>query len=149
MINSKYFTNDEITRSNTAKSLGIINRVFPEHEANVYRTALYMDIVREFLGAPINPTSWYRNPELNKAVGGEPNSQHARGEAVDFVCPGFGSPIKIVRALEKSRIPFDQLILEPTWVHISFIRHTPTNIPRRQVLTLVGPRKYAPGIVEL
>lgn len=35
---------------------------------------------------PLIPTSWYRGPELNAKIGGVNDSQHTRGEAVDFLC---------------------------------------------------------------
>lgn len=130
---AKYFTWSEVIKSATADRLGLSNLVLPEHERNVQITARYMDKVREILGGPVIVTSWYRNPQVNKAVGGVPNSQHAKGEAVDFVCPSFGSPWKIFERLKATaayELPFDQLILEPSWVHISF--RASGGIPRRQ-----------------
>ena len=85
---STYFTWREATITNT----GIPNEPDTEvHRETIINTAANMDAVREFLGHPIYINSWYRNFLVNKAVGGVPNSQHSRGEAVDFRCPGYGT----------------------------------------------------------
>ena len=41
--------------------------------------------IREKLGKPMIITSGYRNSQVNKLVGGASNSQHTKGQAVDFV----------------------------------------------------------------
>ena len=99
---------------------------------------------------PINITSWIRVPELNLAIGSKPGSQHEKGEAVDFICPQFGSPLDICIALIKCKdlIGFDQLILEHTWVHISW-NSTPNSVQRGQVLSLLSGGKYAVGLTDL
>jgi len=43
-----------------------------------------LDTVREALGVPIVVTSWCRCPKHNAEVGGEPNSAHLKGLAVDL-----------------------------------------------------------------
>lgn len=84
-------------------------------------TAERMEEVRELLGGrPIIVTSGYRSPLVNKAVGGAMMSAHMSGHAVDFICPGFGSPEAVAIAIRDSEIRFDQLIYEETWVHLSF-----------------------------
>jgi uncharacterized protein YcbK (DUF882 family) len=83
-------------------------------------TAQSLEKVRELLGKPIKVNSGYRSPSVNKAVGGSPTSAHVLCYAVDFVCPDFGSPKEICAAINKAGIKYDQLILEPSWVHISF-----------------------------
>jgi len=108
------------------------------------RSAFGMEGVRTLLGAPIIISSGYRSPEVNKAVGGAKNSQHTKGEAVDFICPGYGSPLKICKAIAASGIKFDQLIQEGTWVHISF-----SDANRREVLTAdfsKGKATYTKGL---
>jgi len=114
------------------------------------KTAMGMERVRACLeDKSIIVSSWYRCPELNKAVGSGPTSQHPKGEAVDFISPAYGSPLKIVRKLAENQIliRFDQLILEHTWVHISF-QSNPDVKPRGQVLTLLSNKKYAQGITD-
>jgi len=94
--------------------------------------AIHMEGVRALLQAPVTVNSSYRCPELNKAIGGSPKSQHMKGEAVDFTAKAFGTPAQIVNAINNSAIQFDQLILEyDSWVHISF-----SDKPRRQVLII-------------
>lgn len=78
---------------------------------------------------PLAINSGYRCPEVNKAVGGVPTSQHTKGEAAD-VCPfgrnGHGD-IEVVRQLAITArdlgLPFDQMILYPTFVHFSHKRN--------------------------
>ena len=79
--------------------------------------------LRDAWGKPLAINSGYRCPEVNKAVGGVPNSQHAKGEAV---CP-FGrngrGDIGVVRKLAITArdlgLPFDQMILYPSFLHLS------------------------------
>ena len=46
-----------------------------------------LDKIRDEYGYPIKVTSGYRTPEHNARVGGEPNSEHMRGMAVDIEAP--------------------------------------------------------------
>lgn len=103
-------------------------------------TARRMEAVRALLGEPIVVSSAYRCPQLNAAVGSKPTSAHMAGRAVDFVCPGFGGPLAVARAIEAAGIAFDQLIYEQTWVHISFDPRM-----RGQLLTMRGG-KYSSGL---
>ncbi len=116
------FTLAEFTISETAARKGIDNTPPPGVMAALERTAKGLEAVRLSLrNAPIVVTSGYRSPALNAAVGGQPNSQHMAGEAVDFICPRFGTPAQVAAALIKRGFVFDQLILEfGRWVHISF-----------------------------
>lgn len=118
---------------------------------NVQRAAKGMEKCRAALdNLPITVTSWYRCPALNSSIKGARNSQHMQGTAIDWICPKFGTPIQIVRKLQelKEVIRFDQLILEYSWVHISWPTD-PTSTPRYQVLTLLKSGDYASGITDL
>lgn len=100
------------------------------------RTAQGLETVRTQLGVPLIISSGYRSPELNRAVGGQPSSQHQTGEAADFIAPAFGAPNTIVAALmDCTAVEYDQLILEElggrAWVHVSFSAR-----PRRQALII-------------
>lgn len=112
--------------------------------------AVKMEKVRALLGNfPVNVSSWYRSPAVNVAVGSKSlNSQHLVGEAVDFTCHKFGDPVLVVKTLaaNKELIGFDQLILEHSWVHISFA--ILTRKPRGQVLSLLSTGGYAQGITD-
>lgn len=125
-----HFTLEELTFSSTAQRLGIDNTPSLETVAKLTRTAMGLEQIRALLGAPMHIDSGYRCPALNKAVGGAATSAHMDGMAADFICPSFGDPLSIVKAIEASGIDFDQCIQEGTWVHVSF---APTM--RRQILT--------------
>lgn len=107
------------------------------------RTAQGLEAIRVRLGVPLIVSSGYRSPALNRAVGGQPNSQHLTGEACDFIAPRFGAPSTIVSALVDCQdVPFDQLIEEYSgWVHVSFVAAA----PRRQVLKIdaTGTRPWS------
>ena len=86
--------------------------------------------IRELIKKPMLITSGFRNFQVNKLAKGKINSQHLKGQAVDFIIKGM-KPKKIIDMILKSNIPFDQLINEyDAWVHISFDK---TN-NRRQIL---------------
>lgn len=75
--------------------------------------------IRDKLKKPMIITSGYRNKDVNKLVGGAENSQHTKGQAVDFIIKDM-SPYQIYMHILNSNIEYDQLILEPNWVHISY-----------------------------
>ncbi len=146
----KYFTISELTRSATAKRLGINNNPTAEVRANL--TALgehILDPLREAWGAPIIVTSGYRCPKLNKAVGGASKSQHMYGQAADIrtVSDRREDNMKLLRKLIEMELPFDKLIAEyvdssgrPDWIHVSY-----SSLKRRIMLTCKGGR-YSSGI---
>ena len=143
---SPHFTLAEALFSVQAQQHKIDNSPTPADLENMKFTASCMEEVRKILcDKDILVSSWYRSHALNKVVGGSQTSQHSRGQAVDFRCPGYGTIQRTIQViiLNKDTIQYDQLILEPTWIHISFISE---GKPRGQELTYVGPGKYSPGI---
>lgn len=104
--------------------------------ATIRRTADKMEAIRElFGGRPIIVNSWYRNTEVNKAVGGVPDSQHKLGEAVDFNIKGLmHDDVAGYLRMNMVKLGIDQLILEPTWVHVSFRTGRGGGVPRNQYL---------------
>jgi hypothetical protein len=121
---STHFTLEEFIRSAKATAERIDNTPPPDIIARLKVTAERMEQVRDLLGGnAIHISSGYRNPALNKAVGGTNTSDHMSGYAVDFVCPGFGTPYEVCCAIRDSSLMahVDQLIHEKLrWVHISF-----------------------------
>jgi hypothetical protein len=119
---SAHFSLEEATVSQTAARLGIDNTPPAPIIANMKEAALQMELVRMELNSnAIHVSSWFRCPALNKAVGSKPTSAHITGLAIDFTCPTFGPPERIVTRLLASKLNFDQVIVEyDRWVHISF-----------------------------
>lgn len=77
-------------------------------------------------------TSAKRSFAENKAAGGVPNSQHLVGEAVDVKPYGsttYNRLLEHIHSYSDNICVFDQLILYPGFIHISF---GPRN--RRQVI---------------
>lgn len=127
------FTLKEFTASSKATELKIDNSIPPELEETALNTLQMMQDIRDHLSAvakkdiAITITSGYRGPKLNKAVGGDPTSDHQKAMAVDFRAPGFGSPLQVARELSKyvKDLGIGQLINEHPergmngWVHVS------------------------------
>lgn len=118
---STHFTLEEFTASSEAERLSIDNTPSENIKRVLKETAEKMEKVREVLGnEAIHINSVYRSPTLNRFIGGSSTSAHKTGHAVDFKCPGFGTPEQITRCIQLSGIKYDQLIYEGSWVHISF-----------------------------
>lgn len=127
-----HFSEEELTRSNTAIRLGLRNKPTTERlKNNLKSTANKMEQVRSILGnRAIIIFSCYRSEAVNRAVGGSPTSSHKDAEAVDFKVVGL-SIRDTVSILRNSGIEFDQLIDEfNAWVHIGFGSRN-----RRQVIS--------------
>jgi hypothetical protein len=143
---SQHVSWDEATKSATASRLGIDNTPSEAIIETMKLTAeKVFEPLREQLG-PIRISSFYRSPDLNRAIGGSKTSQHCKGEAID--CSGINVTNKELfnAACE---LEFDQLIWEfgtleePQWIHISYSKtHN-----RKQILRAfkVGKRtSYVP-----
>ena len=83
--------------------------------------------LRKWVGGPIKINSFYRCPELNKAIGGSATSQHCKGQAMD-IDDTFGRATNVeMYHWIKENLDFDQMIWEfgdddnPAWVHISYV----------------------------
>lgn len=116
---SKNFSLEEFTRSETAYIQGIDNT--PETEQIINLCALVHHVLqplRDHYGQPVKISSGYRCPALNKAVGGVTRSQHMRGQAADIKISGV-TPTHIADYI-CSRLPYDQVIIYPTFVHVSY-----------------------------
>ena len=119
----KYFTIEELTRSNTARLRGIDNT--PSQQVINNLIALVdnvLDPLREAWGKPIHVNSGYRCRALNKAVGGVPASQHMRGEAADITAGGKEANRELYSLLRRLNLPVDQAINEKdfSWIHVSY-----------------------------
>ena len=131
---SDNFVLSEITRSNTAKRLGIDNGPNKEHLQNIQRIITNLiQPMRDAIG-PIRISSGYRNPNVNRAIGGSTKSQHCKGEALDlqFWNDGQISNKEIYDWVLRSDVEFDQMINEFdfAWIHISLTKEG----NRKQVL---------------
>jgi zinc D-Ala-D-Ala carboxypeptidase len=122
---SEHLTIAEATVSQEAARKGIDNTPNDEILSIMKITAEKLfEPIRALVGKPITVNSMYRSPEVNKAIGGVPTSQHCKGEAMDLHFPG-GNAI-LFNAIKNSNIEFDQLLWEygddknPAWVHVSY-----------------------------
>lgn len=118
----KYFTIKELTRSATARCLGIDNTPPPSAVKALHELVDHvLDPLREAWGGPIRVNSGYRCPELNEAVGGTPGSQHLRGEAADITVGSRSANRRLLALIKRLDLPVDQCIDEKgcRWIHVS------------------------------
>lgn len=142
---TKHFSIEELTASDTASRLGLNNNPNAKVTANLLRLAITLEIVRDCVGGPINVTSGYRALLVNRAVGGSITSDHMLGLAADIKRPGLTS-MELAEAIVKSRIVFNQLILEyDSWVHISIPEDGKASL--MQVMTIRKGTGYMRGLV--
>ena len=131
---SQHITLEEATKSATALRLGLINEPNAGALERMKIVAEFcFEPLRKWYGKPIRINSFYRSPELNKAVKGSANSQHTLGEAIDMDA-GNKEENKKLYDWCKANLIFDQLINEYdySWVHISY----KTGMNRNQTLSV-------------
>ena len=125
---SKHISNKEGVYSRTALRRGIDNTPTEDHKINMVELAENIfEPLRMYVGGPIKINSFYRSPELNKAIGGSSKSQHCNGQAID-IDDTFGrmTNAEMYRFI-KDHLDFDQMIWEfgndknPNWVHVSYV----------------------------
>lgn len=130
----KFFTIDELTKSDTAACNNISNTPNEQEKNNLIALVdNILDPLREAYGQPIIITSGYRCEKLNNLVKGSKTSQHRFGQAADIRSKKDTKEEnkKLFDLIQKLDLPFDQLIDEYNydWVHVS---HSSKN--RKQIL---------------
>lgn len=153
-----HFSELELTESATARKYGIDNRPTPEVAENL-RTLCKQTLepLRKTLGLPVVITSGYRCKELNDIISHHSNrSQHLKGQAADFYVGSLAEPgvssskfqvssarARLVNAFKLiitcPEIDFDQLILYPTFIHVSYASPTAN---RHYIMAAEGNGRY-------
>lgn len=135
----KYFSIEELCRSETADAKGIDNSPSAVVRGNLEAlVSNVLDPLREAFGNPIIVNSGYRSTLLNNILGGARSSQHTRGEAADITAEDVKDNKQLFEIIREN-LPFDQLIWEkgtrtyPDWIHVSFKREGRN---RKQILKI-------------
>ena len=126
------FSFSEFVRSDKAAENGLANAIPSSVVADAIRALVetVLQPLRDYLGTTVIINSGYRCEALNKLLGGARNSQHRKGEAADIRSPFF-TTYQLASIIKLLGLPFDQLILYPTFVHVS---HKLKGEQRNQVL---------------
>ena len=137
---SQHFTLGELCKTKT----GIENVPNEAQVENLKRVCQWLEELREknsltpdpspkgegsrYKETPIIINSGYRSPQVNRAVGGAPNSNHLTGCAVDIHVSGMEQLIRYAAILlgisDERQEDFDELLLERSpkgtyWLHFA------------------------------
>jgi hypothetical protein len=146
---TKNFSLIELTSSETAVRKGIDNTPSQEVVNNLKNLCEnVMQPLRDWYGKPINITSGYRSPKLNKAIGGSTTSDHCLGCAIDFTLPK--EDYQKVFEYIKANLPYSQIIWEfgneqaPQWIHVSYRSSGNRKQSLAAYKNAIGQTKYRP-----
>ena len=131
---SEHFTLGEFTKSGSHPEVYNI----PSHEAivNLKRVCGWLEVLRERASpdpskgreVPIIINSGYRSPQLNRKIGGAPNSNHLTGCAADIRVENMEQLLRYAVILldyaDESKQEFDELLIERNrygaiWLHFA------------------------------
>ena len=134
---SPSFRLSEMIRSKTAKAKGIPNVPDARIIENLKGLAMAMEPFKGIFGDRLTVNSGYRCPPLNTAIGGNSQSAHCQGFAIDFVVAGMDAT-QIMNWL-KAHYPasWDQAIDEPGWFHLGY-KSPDGKRQRKQTLVMRG-----------
>tara|TARA_R100000700_G_C3172023_1_gene146560 strand:- start:61 stop:516 length:456 start_codon:yes stop_codon:yes gene_type:complete len=125
---SKHVSYKEGIYSITAIRKGIDNEPNEEQLSNMKLVAeKIFEPVRTHFKVPIKVNSFFRSPDLNKAIGGSTKSQHCKGQAIDIDDTYGKIKNSDIYWWIKENLDFDQMIWEfgnndnPDWVHVSYV----------------------------
>tara|TARA_R100000541_G_scaffold15751_1_gene25171 strand:- start:75 stop:530 length:456 start_codon:yes stop_codon:yes gene_type:complete len=125
---SKHISDKESVYSRTALRLGIKNKPNKQQLNNMVELAENIfEPLRTYANGPIKINSFFRSPELNKAIGGSGKSQHCNGQAIDLDDTFKHLTNAEMYRFIKENLDFDQIIWEfgtdknPDWVHVSYV----------------------------
>lgn len=85
-----------------------------------------LESMRERAKVPFKINSGYRSKAHNAAVGGEANSAHLRGWAVDIACKDTPTRWKLIDAAWYEGIT--RIGVYPTWVHVDMDPALPKHV---------------------
>jgi hypothetical protein len=146
---SKHISYKEGTRSITAIRLGIDNTPNDEQLNNMELISeKIFEPLREWVGGPIKINSFFRCPNLNKAIGGSSKSQHCHGQAMDIDDNYSHATNAEMYNWIKENLDFDQMIWEfgdddnPDWVHISYVSPEDNRNRCLQAYRVAGKTNY-------
>ena len=127
---SPNFTYSEFTASRIAEGFHIDNNIPSEYvRLNIHAiVTLLLQPLRDACGHALKVNSGYRCKKLNELVGGSGNSQHTKGQAADIASD---APIRLARIVIDRGLDFDQMILYPNFIHLSYTLERPN---RKQIL---------------
>ena len=161
---TKHFKLSEFVASRTAEKHGIDNTPPQEAVANLRRLCEgCLEPLREQMGLPVVVTSGFRTKRLNDLLAhSSDRSQHMQGCAADFHVaqgPVSGSKFQVSDLsrrellmaafkliLTSPEIDFDQLILYPSFIHVSFVSKERN---RRNILKARSDGKLGYGRLSL
>ena len=126
---SKHVSYKEGTYSVTANRLGLPNDPCEEHLKNMKLLCeMIFEPLRSHVMHPIKINSFYRGPQLNKAIGGSHIFNIVKGQAMD-IDDSYGNATNAdMYKWIKENLSFDQMIWEfgddknPDWVHVSYVK---------------------------
>jgi len=121
------FSLAEMTRTDA----GLENKCPLAYSHNLLALCEMLEKMRAKVG-PLAINSGYRSPDVNRAVKGSVTSAHMYARAADVV-PLRVSPAVLFDLAQEMGLAYDQLILEPGWVHVGIAELGKD--PRGQVMT--------------
>ena len=149
MAISEHISYKEGVYSRTATRLDISNEPNNEQMDNMCLLAQEVfEPLRMWVGGPIKINSFFRSPELNKAIGGSTKSQHCHGQAIDIDDTFNRATNAEMYEFIKEHLDFDQMIWQfgdednPDWVHVSYVSEAKNRNRCLQAYKENGKTKY-------